>query len=267
MCRKQGQTNEAIYIRSGSRAVDVSYRAGGTDHQALFERLDVSYNASNRDGNPMCVMAAKYDWADGANGAVYVKWTEQVGARWQLRKSNWRMPQGSTVPMSITFIDVNRDAPPPQTITADAKTINERSLTSFDINNDDLVSFLKAFGDAEKMTISFPQSNEPQWTVAMDGSRNAVASFEQCIAKIRNTPPPAPIPDDAIADIIIQRSRNQYYATGKPCACTYDKARNGTSCGGRSAHSRIGGADPLCYRSDVKPWMIAQYRQQRQASQ
>ena len=49
---------------------------------------------------------------------------------------------------------------------ADAKTT---SLTSFDIN--DLVPFLKVFGDAEKMTINFPQSNEPQWTVKMDGSR------------------------------------------------------------------------------------------------
>jgi hypothetical protein len=226
---------------------------------------DVSYDASNRNGNPMCVMAAKYDWADGAKGAVYVKWTEQDGARWQVWKSNWRMPQGSTVPMSITFIDVNRDAPRPQTITAAAQTINERE-TSFDITNDELVSFLKVFGGAEKMTISFPQSNEPQWTVAMDGSRNAAASFERCIAEIRNTPPPAAITDDAIADIIVQSSRNKYYATGKPCACPFDKARDGTSCGRRSAYSRTGGADPLCYRSDVKPWMIAQYRQQRQAS-
>ena len=226
---------------------------------------DVEYNASNRDGNPMCVMSAKYDWADGANGAVYVKWTEQVGARWQVWKSNWRMPQGSTVPMSVTFIDFNRDAPPPRTITAAAKTINERSLTSFDINNDDLVLFLKAFGDAEKMTISFPQDNEPQWTVAMDGSRSAAASFEQCIAKIRSTPRPVAITDDVIANIIVQRSRNNYYATGKPCACPDDKARNGTSCGGRSAYSRNGGAEPLCHRSDVTPEMIAQHRQ-RQAS-
>ena len=45
---------------------------------------DVSYNASNSKGNPMCVMAAKFAWADGANGAVYVKWTEQIGASLQV---------------------------------------------------------------------------------------------------------------------------------------------------------------------------------------
>jgi hypothetical protein len=64
---------------------------------------DVWYDASNRDRNPMCVMAAKYDWADGANGGAYVKWTTQRGARWQVWKSNWRMPKGWTVPMSVTF--------------------------------------------------------------------------------------------------------------------------------------------------------------------
>jgi hypothetical protein len=143
---------------------------------------DVSYNASNRNGNPMCVMAAKYDWANGTNGAVYVKWTE-VGARWQVWRSDWRMPYGSTVPMSVTFIDLDPNAPPPQTITAAAKAINDPGLISFDINKDDLVPFLKVFGDAEKITISFPQS-DTQWTMMMDGSRNAAASFEQCITKL-----------------------------------------------------------------------------------
>ena len=145
---------------------------------------DVSYNASNRDGSPMCVMAARYDWANGTKGAVYVKWTE-VGARWQVWRSDWRMPYGSTLPMSVTFIDLDPNAPPPQTITgvAQAKAINDPGLISFDINSDDLGPFLKVFGDAEKMTIGFPQT-DTQWTLMMDGSRNAVASFEQCIIKL-----------------------------------------------------------------------------------
>ena len=227
---------------------------------------DVWYGTSDRDGKPMCEMTAKYDWDDGASGKVSVKWDEQGGARWQVWKSKWRISQGSTVPMSVTFIDFNRQAPQPQTITADAKTINERSLISFDINKDDLVPFLKMFGDAVNMTIGFLQGNEPQWTVKMDGSRNAVGAFEQCIADIRSTPRPVVLTDDAIADIIVQRSRNQYYATGRPCACPYDRAHNGSACGGRSAYSRAGGAEALCYRSDVRPEMIERERQQRQAS-
>jgi len=69
----------------------------------------------------------------------------------------------------------------------------------------------------------------------------------------------------AIAAIIIQVSRDQYHAGGRPCACPDDRARNGSACGGRSAYSRPGGAAPLCYPSDVTAAMIESYRQ-RQAS-
>jgi hypothetical protein len=69
----------------------------------------------------------------------------------------------------------------------------------------------------------------------------------------------------AIAAIIIQAGRDQYHAGGRPCACPDDSARNGSSCGGRSAYSRPGGAAPLCYPGDVTAAMIEPYRQ-RQAS-
>jgi hypothetical protein len=65
----------------------------------------------------------------------------------------------------------------------------------------------------------------------------------------------------AIAAIIVQASRDQYHAGGRPCACPDDTARNGSSCGGRSAYSRPGGAAPLCYPSDVTAAMIESYRQ------
>jgi len=55
----------------------------------------------------------------------------------------------------------------------------------------------------------------------------------------------------AIAAIIVQASRNEYYATGHPCACPNDRACNGSACGARRAYSRPGGAAPLCYSSDV----------------
>src|SRR5258706_1356560 len=69
----------------------------------------------------------------------------------------------------------------------------------------------------------------------------------------------------AIAAIIVQASRAEYHAGGRPCACPDDTARNGSACGGRSAYSRPGGASPLCYPSDVTAAMIELYRQ-RQAS-
>jgi hypothetical protein len=68
-----------------------------------------------------------------------------------------------------------------------------------------------------------------------------------------------------IAAIIVQASRDQYHAGGRPCACPDDTMRNGGACGGRSAYSRPGGAAQLCFPSDVTAAMIESY-QQRQAS-
>jgi hypothetical protein len=49
-----------------------------------------------------------------------------------------------------------------------------------------------------------------------------------------------------------------------PCPCPYNTARNGSSCGKRSAWSRPGGATPLCYPSDISADMIADYRASHQ---
>jgi hypothetical protein len=60
-----------------------------------------------------------------------------------------------------------------------------------------------------------------------------------------------PLTDSQIRQQIIQESVAAYLATGHPCACPYNSARDGSSCGGRSAYSRPGGAAPLCYPPDV----------------
>jgi len=64
----------------------------------------------------------------------------------------------------------------------------------------------------------------------------------------------------AVAAVLIQLSRRAYYAGGRPCACPEDLARNGSRCGGRSAWSRAGGAEPYCYVNDVPLAAINAYR-------
>jgi hypothetical protein len=51
--------------------------------------------------------------------------------------------------------------------------------------------------------------------------------------------------DDQTRQMIINESIAGYQATGHPCACPYNSARNGSGCGGRSAYSQPGGAAPL----------------------
>lgn len=61
----------------------------------------------------------------------------------------------------------------------------------------------------------------------------------------------------AIAKLLIAASIADYPG---PCACPYQSARNGSSCGRRAAYSRPGGYAPLCYAKDITPAMVAEYR-------
>jgi hypothetical protein len=63
--------------------------------------------------------------------------------------------------------------------------------------------------------------------------------------------------DAQIKQILIDESIAAYSG---PCACPYQRARNGSSCGRRSAYSRGGGAEPLCYPKDVSTEMVEEYR-------
>jgi hypothetical protein len=120
-----------------------------------------------------------------------------------------------------------------------------------------------------------PPAAVPTSTASSDLTATIKASQPERAAPIAPHAKPAP-PDAkrkvegaltaaAIAAIIVQASRAQYHAGGRPCACPDDTMRNGRACGGRSAYSRPGGAAPLCYPHDVTAGMIESYRQ-RQAS-
>ena len=43
------------------------------------------------------------------------------------------------------------------------------------------------------------------------------------------------------------------------CACPYNTAANGSSCGKRSAYSKPGGAEPLCYETDITDAQAAEW--------
>ena len=66
-----------------------------------------------------------------------------------------------------------------------------------------------------------------------------------------------PLSDAQIRQAIIQQSIASYPGT---CACPYNVARNGSSCGRRSAYSRRGGYAPMCYPGDVSDAAVAAYR-------
>lgn len=58
-------------------------------------------------------------------------------------------------------------------------------------------------------------------------------------------------PEPTVATEPVERTPTPIRApmTGQ-CDCPYDLASNGSSCGGRSAYSRPGGRDPICYENE-----------------
>lgn len=71
----------------------------------------------------------------------------------------------------------------------------------------------------------------------------------------------ARLSDAQIRQLLIDRSITAYPGS---CACPYNRARDGSRCGARSAWSKPGGASPLCYTSDVTQAMVDRYRRQHQ---
>ncbi|MBP1139298.1 hypothetical protein CBI55_22755 [Pseudomonas syringae] len=65
------------------------------------------------------------------------------------------------------------------------------------------------------------------------------------------------VTDASIVKAIIQESIDGYSGN---CPCPYNSARNGSRCGKRSAYSREGGEEPICYKEDVTKEMINDYR-------
>ncbi len=65
------------------------------------------------------------------------------------------------------------------------------------------------------------------------------------------------ISDAQIRKVLIEESIAAYDGN---CPCPYNRARNGSLCGRRSAYSRPGGAAPLCYAADVTAEMVQAYR-------
>ncbi len=82
---------------------------------------------------------------------------------------------------------------------------------------------------------------------------SSLLSCESSLAKM-------PILSDAqVKQKVIEDSIAQYPG---PCACPFNHARNGSSCGKRSAWSKPGGYDPVCYADEVTPQMIKDWRDQ-----
>ena len=87
-------------------------------------------------------------------------------------------------------------------------------------------------------------------------SAGALASPDVAIS-LESKAKPKRISDAQVRQILIADSIAAYSGN---CPCPYSTARNGSRCGRRSAYSRAGGAETLCYSNDVSDAMVRDYR-------
>ena len=71
-----------------------------------------------------------------------------------------------------------------------------------------------------------------------------------------------PANNDQIKQAIINESISAYPGN---CSCPYNSARNGRSCGKRSAWSRAGGYSPICYKNEVTQEMIDTWKKRHKS--
>ena len=68
--------------------------------------------------------------------------------------------------------------------------------------------------------------------------------------------------DDQIRQRMIDESVASYPGV---CACPFNSARNGSSCGRRSAWSKQGGYAPLCYKKEISKQRVEEWRKGHEA--
>lgn len=84
-----------------------------------------------------------------------------------------------------------------------------------------------------------------------------VVAFALGLALAATAADARPMTDNQIRRLMISESIATYPGN---CPCPYNAARNGSSCGRRSAYSRPGGYAPLCYPADISKAQVDAYR-------
>lgn len=110
------------------------------------------------------------------------------------------------------------------------------------------------------------EASEPSAPVVVEDVVEAPAPLPTAPIEEETASPPSPaiaepsrprLSNQQIKRLLIEESITDYDGN---CPCPYHRASNGSSCGRRSAYSRTGGEEPLCYPKDVTQELIDSYR-------
>jgi hypothetical protein len=137
-----------------------------------------NYNGNAEDGDVVCGMSNYYT-PDQRLDITYYHHSLAVVV--QLAKNNWRIPDGTKIPVVIGF-DKDSFAEAKGTGFNHTYEGSTKGIVQITVPTDKLKSFLVAVGKADHMWIRFQSGTERPWVAT--GSRAAVAKFLQCVLKV-----------------------------------------------------------------------------------
>ena len=171
------------FLTTAAIALSITSAAQAANYTTMFAShyWRVTHMVSNNDGNPMCNMQSQISFSGGATGWVMIKLIK--GSPFiHLSKNNWQFPPDVQVPFSVN-LDNNRYEF--FGVSKKAATSNHSHIITNPLKEEADSGWLNAFASSEAMTIKFRNGNEPQWSVKMTGSRDALKSFQSCVKILR----------------------------------------------------------------------------------
>jgi hypothetical protein len=119
---------------------------------------------------------------------VYVKYFHNTGdVSVQVFKNSWRIPAGTKLQLELGF---DKGSWASGTASGYVLSRDRSSYVEIGILHDKVADFSDNFKEANHMWLRFPDGDETDWIVRMDGSRNAARAFEFCIGKLASVPKP-----------------------------------------------------------------------------
>ena len=174
-------------LTTAAQAASPGYRlySGGYWQTTYFPRND--------DGNQMCSMRSQWTFVStGETGTVFIKYSVPDGLFMHITKSSWHLTPGQDVPMTVTFDTGARE------VTGRTKKSRDGwTMIEVGVPQDKAFGFLDDVGEADQLTVEFPQGNETPWSGKMLGSRNAKNWFVACMAKVSAVATQPVLPENA----------------------------------------------------------------------
>jgi hypothetical protein len=131
----------------------------------------------------MCSVGTK-----GKDWFFWFKWID--GVNWfQIQKQGWRIPLGTTVPLSLQF-----DEHEPHSGTAGSRPTTNNLSGS--LTDDKFQTVMKEFIASKTMHIKFPNGSDRGWSVSLDGADKIARTYMKCVTDYeKNNRSPQPHQD------------------------------------------------------------------------